>query len=272
MAVQEGKTEPAAGQISRPRWSEFADLAATFNPTGIDLSGGIEYRDPYRYDSGYDTAGSYWKAGAGMELSPAYAQPSVYLEWMPFLFATGRVQYDRYSYFGTNGGVLSFSSAQEPFGDQELKALKGSEQSGAGSRVLFQPMLQAKIGDFVVRNQSDVARYRFPGTGPFFLVQEYDTLLPNNGRLFANRTQVLKEMPSPDGKLLIGPYYEVVRGGQGTSARRQVGILLYSERSGSKAADREHHYFAQIGYNLTDRNRQGEIFFLMGLGFSSVLK
>ncbi len=258
--------------MSGPHWSEYADFVTTFNPKGIDISGGIDYRDSYQYDKQYDTVASYWEAGAGMEPTPAYVQPSVYFEWMPFLFATGRVQYDGYYYFGANGGLLSFSSAQDPFGDDELKALKGNEESGAGSRVLFQPTLQLKIGDFVIRNQSDVARYRFQGTGPFFLVQEYDTLLPNNGRLFANRSQVLKEMALSDGNLLIGPYYEFVRGAEGTRTRRQVGILLYSEHRGPKAAAGEQHYVAQIGYNRTDGNREGEVFFLIGLGFSSILK
>ncbi len=133
---------------------------------------------------------------------------------------------------------------------------------------MVQPTFQAKLGDILIRNQSDLARYRFPGPGPFFLVQEYDTLLPNSGWLFANRTQVLKEFSSSDRTTLIGPYYEFVRGAPGTRVRRQIGILFYREQKRPGSDDQKNHVVAQIGYDMTDQNRQGQIFFLLGLGFS----
>ncbi len=266
------RNQDEPGQIRQrlgSAWSEYADALASYNPKGAEVSGGLEYRNSYRYDNRYDSVSSYWQTGVGMNLTPAYAQPSVHLEWMPFLAVVGRLQYDRYYYFGANGGLLSFSSAGDPYGDRELGARRGTEESGVGSRVLFQPTVQLKTGDIVMRNQSDIARYRFPGKGPFFLVQEYDALLENGGSLLANRTQVLKEIKGPDADLLVGPYYEIVRAAAGAVPRRQMGVLLYSEQSRKQASSEEHHYFALIGYDLQDRNRKGEIFFLVGLGLSS---
>ena len=150
-----------------------------------------------------------------------------------------------------------------------MRARQGTEDAGAGSRLFFQPTLQFKIGEIVVRNQSDFARYRFPGPGPYYWAQEYDTLLRNGDWLFANRTQVLKEMRFSNGTVLIGPYYEIVQGAEGTTVRRQIGLLLYSERSRPDHADQERHVVAQVGYDRTDQNRQGEIYVLIGLGFSS---
>ncbi len=255
-----------------PHWSQSADAEAAFNPRGLYLSEGISYQDPYRHDAGLKETSSSWEAGANVGTSPSYFQPSLYLEWMPALFVTARLEYDPYWYFGRHHGSLSFSSAQDHFGDPELRAREGTEDAGTGSRLFIQPTLQFKIGDIAVRNQSDLARYRFPGPGPYYLAQEYDTLLRNNGWLFANRTQVLKEIRFAGGIMFIGPYYEVVQGTPGTRLRRQAGILFYSEKSRQNAAEHGYHYVAQIGYDLTDQNREGQVFFLIGLGFSSELR
>jgi hypothetical protein len=190
---------------------------------------------------------------------------------MPFLFLIARVQYDGYSYFGKNGGLLSFPSGKDPFGDPELRARRGTEESGFGSRVLFQPTIQLKTGDIVLRNQSDIAKYWFPGTGPFFLEQEYDTLLKNGDHLFANRTQVLREISSGNGSIFLGPYYERVHAQAADLTRERLGFLFYSEQSRTSRFLDESHFFAEIGYNLKDRNRGHEIFFLIGIGGSSVL-
>ncbi len=255
-------------------WSAYADLIGTYNPLGADASGGFEYKDSYRYDDHYDTVSSYWQTGAGIDVNPAYTQPSIAFEWMPALFLVARLQCDGYYYFGRNGGLLSFSSGKDPFGNQELRARRGTEESGFGSRILFQPTVQLKIGDIVLRNQSDIARYRFPGMGPFFLEQEYDTLLRNGDHLYANRTQVLKEISGGpgNGSIFLGPYYELVHAEAADLTRQQIGVLFYSEQSHKNWFFDESHFFAEIGYNLEDRNRERQMFFLIGVGGSSILK
>lgn len=265
---------PEVKQKLGKEWSQYADLVGTYNPLGIDLSGGFEYKDSYRYDDHYDAVSSYWQTGAGIDISPSYVQPSIDFEWMPSLFLVARLQYDGYYYFGTNGGLLSFSSGKDPFGDQELRARRGTEESGVGSRILFQPTLQLKLGDIVLRNQSDIAKYRFPGKGPFFFEQEYDTLLKNGDHLFANRTQALKEISGgPDnGSIFLGPYYELVHAEAADLTRQRMGLLFYSEQNHNNRPLDTSHFFAEIGYNLKDRNRGHEMFFLIGVGGSSVLK
>jgi hypothetical protein len=265
---------PEARQKLGKEWSEYADLVATYNPLGLDLSGGYEYKDSYRYDSRYDAVSSYWQTGAGIDISPAFARPSIDFEWMPVLFFVANLEYDGYYYFGANGGLLSFSSGNDPFGDQELRARRGTEESGVGSRLLFQPTVQLKIGDIVLRNQSDIAKYRFPGKGPFFLEQEYDTLLKNGDHLFANRTQALKEISGGpgNGSIFLGPYYELVHAEAAELTRQQIGVLFYSEQDHKNRPFATRHFFAEIGYNLKDRNREHQIFFLIGVGGSSVLR
>jgi hypothetical protein len=269
----QGKASEAKQKLGK-EWSEYVDFVGFYNPLGLDLSGGFEYKDSYRYDDHYDSVSSYWQAGAGIDVIPSYAQPSIAFEWMPALFLIARLQYDGYYYFGTNGGLLSFSSGSDPFGDQELRARRGTEESGIGSRILFQPTIQLKIGDIVLRNQSDIAKYWFPGKGPFFLEQEYDTLLKNGDHLFANRTQVLKEISGGpgNGSILLGPYYELVHAEAADLTRQRIGVLFYSEQSHKNRPFDTSHFFAEIGYNLEDRNRGHEIYFLIGVGGSSVLK
>ncbi len=263
---------PGSGGKTGTSWSEDVDIVGTFNPLGLEASAGYSYTNAYRYDEHYDAVSASWTAGPEIALTPSFLRPSLSFEWMPFLFLTTRFEYDGYYYLGANGGMLSFSSAADAFGDRELRARKGTEDSGRGSRLLLQPTVQLRIGDIVLRNQSDIARYRFPGSGPFFHEQEYDTLLKDGGLLFANRTQVLKEKTSGGDTLLFGPYFELVHAAVSDIVRRQIGILLYSERSRSTASADESHYFLQIGYNLRDRNREGEIFILIGTGLSSAVR
>jgi hypothetical protein len=269
----QGET-PEVKQKLGKEWSEYADLVGAYNPRGLDVSGGFEYKDSYRYDDHYDAVSSYWQAGAGIDVNPAYAQPSIAFEWMPALFFVARIECDGYSYFGKNGGLLSFSSGRDAFGDHELRARRGTEESGFGSRLLFQPMIQLKTGDFVLRNQSDIAQYRFPGTGPFFLEQEYDTLLRNGDHLYANRTQVLKEISGGpgNGSIFLGPYYELMHAQAADLTRQRIGVLFYSEQSHKNRSFDTSHFFAEIGYNLEDRNRERQIFLLIGVGGASVLK
>lgn len=264
---------PAVKQKLAKEWTEFADIIGTYNPKGIDVSGGIQYRDPYRYDDHYDEVSSYWQTGASIDITPSYAQPSVHFEWMPWLFLVTRLEYDGYYYFGTNGALLSFASGKEPFGDPELRARRGTEESGFGHRIFFQPTVQTKVSGIVVRNQTDIARYWFSGKGPFFLEQEYDTLLKDGDLLYANRTQVLKEVRLSEGRTLyVGPYYELVHAQDADLTRQRVGVLFSSERVHDSGYFGSGHFFAEIGYNLEDRNREGQIFFLIGVGGASVLK
>lgn len=264
---------PAIKQKLEKEWSEYVDLAGTANPLGLDVSGGFEYTDSYRYDH-TDAVSSYWQTGAGIDISPSYAQPSIAFEWMPALFLVTRLEYDGYSYFGKNGGLLSFSSGRDPFGDRELRARRGTEEAGFGSRLLFQPTIQMKVGDVVLRNQSDIAQYRFPGRGPYFLEQEYDTLLKDGDHLYANRTQALKEISTGHGgdSVLFGPYYELVHAQAADLTRQRIGILFYSEQSNKNRSVETGHFCAEIGYNLEDRNRGHEVYLLVGVGGDRVMK
>jgi hypothetical protein len=212
---------------------------------------------------------SYLQAGTMLGVNPAYAQASVYGEWMPAIFAQLRLQYDLYGFFGANGALLSFPSARSPFGDREIDALKGHEESGIGHRLFLQPTLRGKIGPLYLRNQTDIAYYRFDARGPFFFEREYDTLLKDGDFLLANRTHALFELwkGKTDQILLAGPFYEVTHAADAGLTRQRIGLGVYwvpVDRLWSLSRPR---FYAEVGYNAHDRNRNHEPFAVFGVGF-----
>jgi hypothetical protein len=246
-----------------------ADLVGIANPEGFSLVVGAYRRWVSEFDRVEAIPSSYLQAGTMLGINPAYAQGSVYGEWMPALFAQVRLQYDLYGYFGTNGALLSFPSATAPFGDDEVKALKGQEESTIGQRLFFQPTLRGKLGPLYLRNQTDLAAYWFDGRGPYFYEWEYDTLLKSGDALIANRTHALFEAwKGKDNEiLLMGPFYEVVYARGAELTRQRLGAAFYwvpMERVWSLSRPR---FYAEIGYNLQDRNRDNQAFAVFGIGF-----
>ncbi|MEK6698772.1 MAG: hypothetical protein AABZ10_06995 [Nitrospirota bacterium] len=259
----------SAGLERKVQTTFHADLASQVNPEGLQLFVG-GYR---RWISGMDqelgTPSSYLQTGMGLGASPAYTKAAIHGEWMPAVFAKVRLEYDFYRFFGDFGALLSFTSADSPFGRREVKAKEGQEESAWGRRVLLQPTLYAKAGPVIISNQTDLAYYRFSGNGPYFLDWEYDTLLKDGDSVIANRTQFLLKpwKRGQEAMLLVGPYYEVTRAHDADLTRQRLGGVLYwvpADKLGS--VDRPRIY-SQLGVNLQDRNRDNEMFFTIGVGF-----
>jgi len=246
-----------------------ADLVGAANPDGAMLVLGAYRRWIREFDKVHGIPSAYLQGGAMLGVNPAYVQASVYGEWMPAIFAQLRLQYDLYGFFGSNGALLSFPSAEARFGDREIDALNGQEESSLGHRILLQPTLRAKAGPLIFRNQTDVAYYRFDGRGPYFFEREYDTLLKDGDFLIANRTHVLYEAwkGKGDEMLLAGPFYEVTHAADAKLTRQRIGAALYwvpKERVWSLSRPR---LYAEIGFNVQDRNRDDEVFAIFGVGF-----
>jgi hypothetical protein len=245
------------------------DIAGRLNPKGLTFSGCLNYKDVYGYSSQYDTASAYFDAGAGLNISPAYGQVETHIEWMPWMFLTLRGQYDYYRYFGAYGSLLSFSSSKAPF-DENLVDNRNDEESASGQRFLFQPTLQGKIGKIIFRNQMNLAYYTFSGKGPYFLEQEYYTLLKDGDSLINNQTQLLYQAwqgPGKDQIMLAGPFYEVTRARSAGITQKKIGGLLYwVPRPSFHGLDRP-RIAIKAGYNLKDPNTKGQAFFALDLGF-----
>ena len=250
------------------RFSVYGDLGAKLNPDGAAFLGGVKYRNSYRYDAKYDAVSSYWQTGIGLAITPAFTQAGVHAEWMPWLFLQMRVQYDYMEYLGINGGLLSFPSANSPFGN-EVRKNRTDEEKTHGSRIMFQPTFQGKVDRFIIRNQTDLAYYSFAGQGPYFMELWYNTLMKNDDYLVANRTQFLYTVfPDSKGKkLLTGPYYEVTRAFDAQITQQKIGVALYWEPAPSLLHISHPHLGVMGGYHLEDPNRQGQLYVILGAGF-----
>ncbi len=267
--VPKGDTGFASGSENVGRNTLHADLFTRLNPNGVMLSVGGYRRIITGKDEETGLPSSYLQGGFAVGANPAYSQASAHIEWMPAIFATIRLQYDLYRFFGTNGSLISFSDANAKFGKAQINALSGKEEDGFGHRIMVQPTVYAKKGPIVFRNQTDFSYYRFDGKGPFFYEAEYDTLLKDGDLLLANRTMLLYEgwKGRKDASLLVGPFYEITHAAEADLTRERIGGQLYWVPAESVWSLKRPRIYSQIGVNLHDRNRNGELFGTIGFGF-----
>ncbi len=245
------------------------DLAAQANPDGIMLSLRGFRRWIMASDRKLGIPSSYLQTGFGIASTPAYGRAYVHAEWLAAVFAKLRVQYDFYRFYGTNTSLLSFPSGTASFGRSEVKALEGTEEAGNGSRFLIRPTLYAKAGHVLIMNRTDIAYFHFSGTGPYFLEWTYETLLKDGDHLIENRTNFLYEFMKGPGEisLLAGPYYEFMRTAAAELERQRAGVMAYWVPREAVGSLKRPRFFAQVGYYIQDRNREGEYTAAAGMGF-----
>jgi hypothetical protein len=155
------------------------------------------------------------------------------------------------------------------FGKDQINALSGKEESAFGHRIMFRPTVFARKGPIVFRNQTDLACYLFDGKGPYFYEWEYDTLLKDGDFLLDNRTSMLYEgwKGRKGALLLFGPFYEITHSVEADLTRQRAGGQLVWEPAKSLWSLNRPSIFSQVGVNLQDRNRKGEMFITIGFSF-----
>jgi hypothetical protein len=247
------------------------DLAGGYNPAALATTADIFFRHVYHQDNSPLWNGLYLQGGSQIRLSPAFGRIGVYAEWMPVAVFQLRMQVDRFRFFGNYGSLLDFADKNAPFGDTEKDARDGEELTGVGNRVLLQPVLRAKFGRYIVRNKTDYAFYELPEPGPYYLEQEYDTLLKTSDRLIANELTVLYTYPLPE-TFLFGPYYEYVHSFGAKLTRQRIGATFYYEPVKKYKMFDAPRFYIQTGFNLQDRNRDNEFYFNAGFGADINLK
>jgi len=257
-----------AGGPTATRTSLTADLYGRIGPDGVMLTVGALRRWDQRDGASPVLRGRYAAAGISVGTNPAYAQGAVFAEWIPLAPLQLRAQYDAFAFYGANGALLALPSASSRFGESELDARSGAEERGVGHRLLFSPVLRAQLGPLLFRNQTDVAWYRLSDDDGWFHEWEYDTLLAGSDLLVSNRLAVLGRLwrGAGDAVLLAGPAYEVTHAGKTDLTRQRVECVVFwspVDRLGAFARPR---LVGVLGVNLQDRNREGDLFGLVGLG------
>lgn len=268
--------EPKGWAAEDRRWFVRLDAMARANPAGVMVFGGAFHRlafaahdkrrapDPLLQSSSDE--GRYLQAGLSVGVNPAYSQLSVPAEWIPAAPLKIAARYDFFKYYGGNSGLLSFPAADSLYGNRERDALAGREESALAHRFMLSPTLRAKFGRILAQNQTDIARYRFSGRGPFFLELEYDTLLSSPDTLIANRTQLLYIHEGPQSRrLAYGPFFEFQRSQGSSLERMRLAALAYltpSERTSWLL--KPPRFYLLTGINLKDRNRRQQFFLVAG--------
>ena len=245
------------------------DLVGLYNPLGISFSSSAYYRQSYHYSEGDSPLWQdlYWQGGAQLAANPAYQRGGFHVEWVPIAILLLRAQYDRYYFTGSNGSLLAFDDTTGHYGDDEIAAREGEEQSGYGKRYLLGLTLRAKLGSVIVRNVTNLARYEFPGAGPYYLEREYELLMTPTDHLFSNQFYLLYE--SKDGKgtsSYFGPYYDYVQIRETRLERERLGVTFFQESGKSLGFLQRPRWYIQSGVYLTERNRQDELFLVFGIG------
>ncbi len=255
LAALAGGAPARAGQA---RWVLRSDVLGGANPPGLMAVGSLVRRA--------DFDGRALEGGISAGISPAYGQGSLELEATPFPFFVLAARADVYRFLGQHDALLSFPSADAPFGQKRRDELSGEDEPAYGRRFVLQPTLRAKVGRLVAVNQTDAARYSFSGRGPFFLELEYDTLLKNWDTLLANRTFVLWTLRDGDAeRALIGPYYDFQHSRGSRLERARLGVAFDAARFKAwRGADAR--LYLLPGFDLRDPNRRHSFYFAGGVG------
>ena len=243
------------------------DLVGLYNPLGISLAARAYHRQVYHRDDSLLWNGLYWQSGGQATVNPAYQRAGFHFECLPIAVMQMRAQYDRYYLTGSNGSLLAFDTANDRFGDDEIEAREGEEQSGYGNRYLFNLTLRAKFGNIIIRNVTDMAKYEFPGEGPYYLEREYELLMATTDYLFSNQLYLLFENKDGKGKTTyFGPYYDYVKVRETELLRERLGVTWYQERDKAFGILQKPRWYLQTGVYLTERNRQDEFYLVLGIG------
>jgi len=133
------------------------DLYARANPVGAALALGLAERVRRADRPSALEQGRYLELGGFLELRPDGALLSLGLDWVPL-------------------AVLEFFDAPTArFGDDVLSAREGEEQTGFGQRLYASPVLRARLGPFVLRNEATASLYRRSSSPGYYYESEHDT-------------------------------------------------------------------------------------------------
>ncbi len=243
------------------------DLAGRLNADAVAFT--VEGKRRWALQrSSFPDPDAYAQLGGYLSISPATIDTALHGEWQPHPALRLRLQYDFYGFLGQNGSLLSFPSAESPFGQDAVDARKGQEETTTGHRFLFQPTLAAKLGPVIFRNRTDLAYYLFDGKGPYFLDQDNTMLLKDGDLLVNDRAEILfKPWQDDANDLYAGPFYEMVYGRGADLDSQRAGLALALAHHGRLAFTDRSRIYLQGGRYLHDRNRQSELFAVIGMGF-----
>lgn len=220
----------------------------------------------------------YLRGGAVVNVSPAYAEGGLDVEFQPIRIFNVRAQYVAGYHFGTFKYLIPFDNPDPITRDRELKELSDTAQSGVHHRLEVSPTIQMALGNIALRNSFHYQRVWYPTDefqGPWVRESSYDRMVSTGGdTILSNLLLVAYKVWDPDGaadgQLLIGPFHEWSRGVNAKDNRHRVGltgVLIPKHNWGKIYRPR---LILQGGYNVVDRanGRANRAFIQGSLGFT----
>ena len=265
--VQAGETEEA------PHFAKhFAllDLKASHGPLGLMLDTSLNARSTRSAPGSLLLDQTYREVGIDFAISPALAEAGLHAEWMPLRIFRLRAEAHALSSFGVLGYTLSFPTADAAYSDKVADDRVEESEAGVGMRLSLQPTLQIKLGPVIARHTTSVFWHALGGfKGPFVHERLYDQLqrTDGDGMLVHKSLLAYQLWDGPgDAMALLGGFQEYVESFESGTTRQRVGALAVVVPSETLAGFHHPRLYVQGGTNLTDRNREGEVFVEGGLG------
>ncbi len=243
------------------------DLISLYNPLGLSFAAKAYHRQIYHHDDSKLWDGLYYQWAAETNINPAFIRAGVYFEWMPIAVLQVRARYDKLYFSGSNGSLLPFSSKDQLFGDDELKARIGDEISGQGDRASLHVTLRAKFDNVIVRNVTNYSYYQFPGNSPYYLEREHELLMATNDHVVSNQLYLLFENNGTNGETsFLGPYHDYAHVRNSGLTSERLGLTWYKEYDKPYAGLKKPRWYIQSGIYLQEPNRKDEGYLLFGIG------
>lgn len=242
------------------------DVISLYNPLALAFSAKGYHRQVYHHDESALWDGLYYQWGAQTNITPAFIRAGVHFEWMPIAALQIRAQYDKLYFSGSNGSLLSFTSSDQLFGDDELKARKGDEISDEGERVSLHLILRVKFDKTIIRNVTNFSYYQFPGTGPYYLEREHELLMATKDHVLSNQLYLLFENKNEGGNSFFGPYHDYAHVRNSNITSERLGLSWYKEYDKPFSFLQKPRWYIQSGVYLQEPNRKDEFYLVFGIG------
>jgi len=255
-----------------PNWQLNLGLASRANPAGLMLNADFgrlwSLPDPTGPARTGDVELTYLKLGATVGANPAYAQVGAYVEVFPFPFFGLRAQADMQRYFGANGALLEFPTAEADYSPERIGDMGGQERTGSAWRFLVAPTLRARFGRILVNNRATMERFDFRDRGPWLYEWEHDTLLAARDWVITVRSEILysfgEDLASPGW--CTGPAWDLTRADGADRSRIRLAWVTTWRPRGNLGVFQQPWVFAKVGTPIRDRYREGNLFVIAGVG------
>lgn len=269
----------ASSKTTRHTFQADMDLKFRVQPLAIVLSTRMYNEMEYmRNNVGMLFSPVFFRAGAVVNFSPAFAEGGLDLEWAPIRILSVRAQYVATYNFGTFKYIIPFDNPNPVTRDDEMAALADSARSGVSQRVEISPTLQVALGNIAVRNTFNYARMWYPSgdfQGPYVRESSYDRIISTDGdAVLSNLIVVLYKVWDPDGsgdaQAYIGPFHEWARGVDTQDNRHRIGLTGVLVPKNNYGRVYRPRLLLQAGYNIVDREngRRNRAFVQGALGFT----